>query len=237
MVDYEREFERPGYAARTDLIATTFKLVYGWMCGGLLLSGVVAWYTAHSGLYEKVLQGPGLVVCLVAELAMVFTLSAAIRKLPVALAYLLFVGYAALNGLTLSVVFVAYELAFVERVFFITAAMFGGVAVYGTVTKSDLSGVGSFCGMALWGLIVACLVNLFVKSSGLDWLLSIAGVLVFSGLTMYDAQKVRQLALNEASLDGATLRRVGILGALSLYLDFVNLFLYLLRFMGGRSRD
>ena len=131
-----------------------------------------------SGLWQKILTGPGMTICIIAELAMVFVLSAAIRKLPEGIAYLLFIGYAALNGLTLSVVFIAYELALVQRVFFITAGMFGGMVLYGTFTKSDLSSIGAVCGMALWGLIIALLVNLFLKSSGLDWIVTIAGVVI-----------------------------------------------------------
>ena len=234
MVDYEKQFETPAYAERSTQIATTFKIVYGWMAVGLALSGLIAWYTFTSGLWQKILTGPGMTICIVAELLLVFVLSAAIRKLPEGLAYLLFIGYAALNGLTLSVVFIAYELALVQRVFFITAGMFGGMVLYGTFTKSDLSSIGAVCGMALWGLIIALLVNLFLKSSGLDWIVTIAGVVIFTGLTMYDAQKIRQIAANERSLDGTTLRKVGILGALALYLDFINLFLYLLRFFGRK---
>ena len=234
MVDYEKQFETPAYAERSTQIATTFKIVYGWMAVGLALSGLIAWYTFTSGLWQKILTGPGMTICIVAELALVFVLSAAIRKLPEGIAYLLFIGYAALNGLTLSVVFIAYELALVQRVFFITAGMFGGMVLYGTFTKSDLSSIGAVCGMALWGLIIALLVNLFLKSSGLDWIVTIAGVVIFTGLTMYDAQKIRQIAANERSLDGTTLRKVGILGALALYLDFINLFLHLLRLFGRK---
>ena len=128
MVDFEKQFERPDYAiGRREAfgvrIATTFKIVYGWMCAGLALSGLVAWYTATSGLYKTVLQGPGFMACVIAELVLVLVLSMAIGKMPVALAYLMFIGYAALNGLTLSVVFIAYELALVQRVFFITAGI------------------------------------------------------------------------------------------------------------------
>lgn len=237
MIDYEKEFGKPDYAvgSRQTQIATTFKIVYGWMCVGLALSGVVAWYTAASGLYQKVLQGPGFIGCIAAELALVFTLSLAIRKLPVALAYLMFIAYAALNGLTLSVVFIAYDLALVQRVFFITAGMFGGLALWGSFTKSDLSTIGSVCGMALWGLIIAGIVNIFMKSSGLDWILSFGGILIFTGLTMYDAQKVKQMAAAEGSMDSATMRKIGIMGALSLYLDFINLFLHILRFLGRRN--
>ena len=151
-------------------------------------------------------------------------------------ACLMFVGYAALNGLTLSVVFIAYQLALVQRVFFITAAMFGGLAVFGTMTKSDLSQVGAVCGMALWGLIVAVIVNMFFHSSGFDWIVSFSGVLIFSGLTMWDAQKIKLLAQQEGALDAATRHKVGLMGALELYLDFINLFIYLLRIL-GRSRD
>ena len=234
MEDYAGKFETPAYATRQTQIAVTFKIVYGWMCAGLALSGLIAWYTAESGLFLKVLQGPGLIVCVIAELALVFILSATINKLPVAMAYLMYIGYAALNGLTLSVVFIAYELALVQRVFFITAGMFGGLALYGTFTKSDLSGVGAVCGMGLWGLIIALVVNMFLGSTGLDWIISLVGVLIFTGLTMYDAQKIRQIANVEARLDAATIHRAGIMGALALYLDFINLMLYLLRAFGRR---
>ena len=236
MIDYEKEFGKPGYAvgSRQTQIATTFKIVYGWMCAGLALSGVVAWYTAASGLWQTVLRGPGFMGCIVAELALVFVLSMAINKLPVAVAYLMFLGYAALNGLTLSVVFIAYELALVQKVFFITAGMFGGLALWGTFTKGDLSSIGSVCGMALWGLIIASVVNLFTHSSGLDFVISLAGILIFTGLTMYDAQKVKQMAAAEGTMDSAAIHKVGILGALALYLDFINLFLYILRFFGRK---
>ena len=193
MVDYEKQFEKPDYATGQRhllqmRIATTFKIVYGWMCAGLALSGLVAWYTVESGFYKTVLSGPGFMICLVAELVVVLVLSLAIGKMHVALGYLMFIFYAALNGLTLSVVFLAYDLALVQRVFFITAGMFGGLALWGTFTKGDLSSIGSVCGMALWGLIIGLVVNLFLQSSGLDWILTFAGIIIFTGLTMYDAQ-------------------------------------------------
>ena len=236
MIDYEKDFGRPEYAAgaRQVQLARTFKIVYGWMCAGLALSGVVAWYAAAGGLCQTVLRGPGFTGCIVAELVLVFVLSMAINKLPVAVAYLTFLVYAALNGLTLSVVFVAYEIALVQKVFFVTAGMFGGLALWGTVTKGDLSSIGSVCGMALWGLVIAGIVNLFTHSSGLDFVISLAGVLIFAGLTMYDAQKVKQMAAAEGTMDSAAIHKVGILGALALYLDFINLFLYILRFFGRK---
>ena len=113
-------------------------------------------------------------------------------------------------------------------------SLFGGLALYGTFTKSDLSGVGAVCGMGLWGLIIALVVNMFLGSTGLDWIISLVGVLIFTGLTMYDAQKIRQIANVEARLDAATIHRAGIMGALALYLDFINLMLYLLRAFGRR---
>ena len=242
MIDFEKEFGRPEYSSPTYYesgqvqIATTFKLVYWWMCAGLAASGVVAWYTAASGLWQRVLMGPGMFACVIAELALVFILSLTINKLPVIAAYAMFAAYAIINGLTLSVVFIAYELAMVQRVFFLTAAMFGGMALYGTFTKADLSKVGSICGMALWGLIIASLVNLFLRSSGLDWIVSIAGVLIFTGLTVYDAQKIKQMAAAEGSMDRDAVHRVAIMGALTMYLDFINLFLYMLKLLGNKGR-
>jgi len=237
MIDFEKEFGKPAYetGARQTALATTFKIVYGWMAAGLALSGFVAWYTATSGLWQTVLAGPGFMGCIIAELALVFVLTLAINKLPVVAAYALFAAYAAVNGLTLSVVFIAYELSSVQQMFFITAGMFAGLAVWGSVTKGDLSSVGSICGMALWGLIVACVVNLFFHSEKLDWIISFAGILIFTGLTMYDAQKIKQLAAAEGQMDATAVRKVGILGALQLYLDFINLFLHILRFLGRKK--
>lgn len=229
-----RMFGVQGVAERERQVAAAFKIVYGWMCAGLALSGVVAWKTAESGLWRSILSGPWLWVCLLGELGLVIGLSAAIRKLGAAVAAGLFLAYAVLNGLTLSVVFIAYDLALVQRAFFVAAGMFGGFAIFGTMTNADLGRVGSICGMALWGVIVASVVNWFLKSSGLDWIVTLGGVVVFSGLTMADAQKIRRLADAEAELDAGTVRKLGLLGALSLYLDFVNLFLHLLRLMGRR---
>jgi len=232
MVDYEKEFETPGYAMRQTAVARTFKVVYGWMAAGLALSGLVAWYTFTSGLWQKIVMGPWMTVCIVAEIGLVFLLSAVVNKVSAWTALAMFIGYAALNGLTLSVVFVVYELALVQNVFFITAGMFAGLALWGTFTKNDLTSIGAFCGMALWGVIIASVVNIFVGSSGLDWIISFAGIIVFTGLTMYDAQKIRQLAANEGAMDSSTVMKVGIIGALALYLDFINLFLHLLRLFG-----
>ena len=235
MVDFEKEFETPSYRteSRTTLIARTFRIVYGWMSAGLALSGVLAWYTAMTpSLSEAVL--PHLKLLLIAEVLVVLGLTAALNKIPVFFAYLLFLGYAALNGLTLSAVFLVYDLAVIQKVFFITSGMFAGLALWGTFTKNDLTSIGSFCGMALWGLIIAGLVNLFMHSERLDFICSFVGVLVFVGLTMYDAQKIKTMATQESQLDTQTLHRVGIMGALALYLDFINLFLHILRYFGRK---
>ena len=237
MIDFEKEFTSPQFNIAADertAVASVFRSVYGWMCAGLALSGVVAWYTVASGLWKTIVTGGVFTICIVAELALVIVLSAAIRKLSAGAALLMFLAYAALNGLTLSVVFIAYDLALVQRVFFMTAAMFGGLAVWGSVTKSDLSSVGSVCGMALWGLVVASIANIFFKSSSLDWICSFAGILIFSGLTMYDAQKIRALAASGRALDEKEMRKIAIIGSLELYLDFINLFLHILRFFGRR---
>lgn len=238
MIDYERQFDRPAYetVARQACVTTVFRLAYGWMCAGLALSGLVAWYAAASGLGLRVLMGPGMSVCIIAELVLVWVLSASIRRLSLAMACVMFTVYAALNGLTLSVIFIAYDLALVQRVFFVTAAMFGGLAVYGTMTRSDLSKMGAVCGMALWGLVVASIGNLALRTSGFSWFVSYAGVIIFSGLTMWDAQKIRSLAQESGRMDGEMRHKAALIGALELYLDFINLFLLLLRIF-GRSRD
>ena len=237
MVDFEKEFSNPGFNVAVDertAVASVFKSVYGWLCAGLAISGGIAWYTFTSGLWQRIFEGGIFMGLLIAELVLVMVLSAAIRKISAGVALLMFLAYAALNGLTLSVVFIAYKLALVQRVFFITAAMFGGLAVWGSVTRSDLSSVGSVCGMALWGLIVASIANLFFGGSRLDWICSFAGILIFSGLTMYDAQKIRALVSSGHALDERELRKVAVVGALELYLDFINLFLHILRFFGRR---
>lgn len=241
MVDYEKYAQE--LASGEEVVetpaavatASIFRRVYGWMALGLAVSGIVAWWVAASGLWQTVLAGPGWTVCIIAELALVVVLSASLRKLPPAAACAMFLVYSAVNGLTLSVVLIAFELALVTRVFFITAAMFGALAIWGTRTKDDLSGIGSMCFMGLVGIIVASIVNIFMRSTAFDWWLSLAGIVVFCGLTMYDAQKIKRLAAMKAQLDAPTANRLAIAGALELYLDFVNLFLNLLRIMGRRK--
>ena len=238
MVDYESAFKNREYGATAAAgtgIAGVFRQVYGWMAAGLGLSGLVAWQVASSGALETLVKGPTLTLCAIAEIVLVIALSAGVRKLSPFAALALFFIYAALNGLTLSVIFLACDLALIGRAFFVTAAMFAGLALWGSVTKGDLSSIGAVCGMALWGLIIASIVNIFLRSSGLDWAVSFAGVLIFSGLAMYDAQKIKQFAEDSGLMDAGTRRKVALLGALSLYLDFINLFLSLLRLMNNHK--
>lgn len=211
--------------------------IYTWMSLGLAVTGFVAVATANSPtLLSAIFGSPLLYVLLIGELAMVWGFSAAARRgatLPILTG--MFLIYSALNGLTLSVILLVYTAQSVASTFFITASMFGGLAVYGFVTKRELSGVGRFAFMALWGIIIASIVNIFLQSSAMGFLISIAGVAIFSVLTAYDTQKLRQI-YEQGSLSETDLKRIGLMGALTLYLDFINLFLHLLRLLGDRRR-
>ena len=211
--------------------------VFNWMAIGLGITGVVAWFMATSGLAAQLVASPLFMVLLFAELGLVFYLSARINKIQAGTATGLFIGYAGLNGLTLSMIFLAYTQSSIAGTFFITAGMFGSMAVYGLVTKRDLSGMGSFLFMGLIGIIIASVVNIFLNSSSLYWALSLIGVFVFVGLTAYDVQKIKTMGEQGIMEQGGeAIKKGAIMGALALYLDFINLFLMLLRFFGG-SRD
>jgi hypothetical protein len=207
--------------------------VFNWMAIGLGLTGVVAFYAAESGLAAQIVASPLFIVMILVELGMVFYLSARVNKIQASTATGLFVGYAVLNGLTLSTIFLAYTRASIAGTFFITAAM----AVYGLVTKRDLSGLGSFLFMGLIGVIIGSVVNMFMQSSAMSWMISMAGVLVFTGLTAYDVQRIKTMGEQGIMTQGDdAVRKGAIMGALALYLDFINLFIMMLRFVGG-SRD
>lgn len=211
--------------------------VFNWMAVGLGLTGAVAFLTARTGLGAAIAATPLFFILILAELGIVFFLSARIDRLQPSTATGLFVGYSVLNGLTLSVIFLAYTTASIAGTFFITAGMFGTMAVYGLITKRDLSAMGSFMFMGLIGIILASIVNIFLKSSSLYWTISVIGVLVFVGLTAWDVQRLKQMGEQGIMEQGeAAIRRGSIIGALALYLDFINLFLMLLRFFGG-SRE
>ena len=211
--------------------------VYVWMTLALVLTGITAYGVASSpSLMMTIFQTPAIMWGLIiAELAIVIAISAAINRLSLTTATLLFVLYSVLNGATLSLIFAVYTMSSIANVFFITAGTFGFMAAYGYFTKRDLSSWGRLLLMALIGLIIATLVNVFlVKSSGFDLILSYAGVLIFVGLTAYDTQKIKQMLAMQTDM-GEGAQKVALLGALSLYLDFINLFLYLLRIFGRRE--
>lgn len=205
--------------------------VYAWMALGLALTAVMALATVSSPELFKAIVGnkPVFYGLMIGELALVFTLSGAIERLSTAVATLMFLGYSMLNGVTLSVIFLVYTADSIASTFAVTAATFGAMSVYGYVTRKDLSSWGSFLFMGLVGVVIASVVNIFLRSDGVSWVLSAIGVIVFTGLAAYDTWKIKALAAS-----GAGGRHPAILGALTLYLDFINLFLMLLRFMGGR---
>ena len=223
--------------ARQEASTIFLAKVFNWMAIGLAVTGGVAFWTAQSGMARTLIASPLFFVLVLAELGLVFFLSARIEKLQPGTATGLFLGYSLLNGLTLSTIFLAYTHASIAGTFLVTAGMFASMAVYGMVTKRDLSGMGSFMFMGLIGILLASVVNIFLKSSVLYWAISAIGVLVFVGLTAYDVQKIKTIGEEGIMEQGeAAIRKGSIIGALALYLDFINLFLMLLRFFGG-SRD
>jgi len=223
--------------SRAETISAFMRGVYGWMSLGLFITAAVAWFTAASPLGVTLLQSPGMVLMLVVvQFGLVIGLSAAIHKLSGAVASLMFAAYSALTGLTLSSIFFVYSSASIFQAFVVTGGMFGAMSVYGMVTKRDLTGMGSFMFMGLIGIVIASVVNMFVQSSAMGFIISVIGVLVFTGLTAYDTQKLKYMGESMPLGDATAIRRGTILGALTLYLDFLNLFLMLLRLFGS-SRD
>jgi FtsH-binding integral membrane protein len=226
-------------ARALELVRTRFvKVVYQWMAGGLALTATTALLVVSSpALMDTLVRRSGVFFFLVlAELGLVVWLSGWINRMSVRTASWAFLAYSVLNGLTLSVVFLAYTGSSIALTFAVCAVTFGSAAVYGTVTQRDLTGAGSFAFMGLIGIIVGSLLNWFFKSPAFDWAITYVGVLVFVILAAYDAQKVQRIGISAAAGGEAALSRQAILGALALYLDFINLFLFLLRIF-GRSRD
>ncbi|MBN1106493.1 MAG: Bax inhibitor-1/YccA family protein [Deltaproteobacteria bacterium] len=213
--------------------------VYNWMCIGLALTGFVAYYVSTSESLLRLVFGNSLLFfgLIIVELALVFSLAGMVNRMSAGTATALFVIYSALNGVTLSFIFILYARASIVSTFFICSATFLGCSIYGWTTKRDLTSLGGFLMMGLIGIIIASLVNVFIGSSAVSAVISYIGVIVFVGLTAYDTQKLKNMALTQpAGLDGAVIRKGAILGALSLYLDFINLFLMLLRIF-GQSRE
>jgi FtsH-binding integral membrane protein len=243
------EFDRPtiaaaraGTAAAIDEGLRSYMLkVYNYMGLGLVVTGLVAWFSNNAAVADGQLTGwgellytsPLMWVVALAPLAFVLVLSFGINKLSVGAAQATFWAFAAVMGLSLSSIFMVYTDASIAKVFFITAATFGAMSLYGYTTKRDLTGVGNFLIMGLIGLIIASIVNIFLASSMLDFAISAIGVLIFVGLTAYDTQKIKESY--DVSFGADVLAKGAIMGALSLYLDFINLFLMLLRLFGNRE--
>ena len=215
--------------ARSAAFPALMRKVYLWMTMALVITGLCAWGTATSPSMVQLVYGnrAAIWVLFIAELGLVFYTTARINRLSLTTATTLFILYSALNGVTLSSIFMVYAMTSIAKVFFITAGTFGVMALYGSVTKTDLSRFGNLFLMALFGLIIATLANLFIKSSGFDLILSYVGVVLFVGLTAWDSQQIKRALSMQAGMDESA-QKVALLGALELYLDFINLFLYLL---------
>ena len=222
-----------GAPARVDTNAF-FRKVYAYMAGGLFATGVTATAVASSEVLVSMIFQNRIVFygLLIAEFVMVLAFSKVVERLSTPAAAAFFFAYAVLNGLTLSIIFLVYTASSIGSTFFVTAGTFGALSAYGYVTKRDLTGVGNFAMMGLIGLIIASIVNIFLNSPMIYWLTTFVGVIVFTALTAYDTQKLKQFAASGSTADQES--KVALQGALMLYLDFINLFLYLLRVLGRR---
>ena len=217
--------------------ASLMRSVYVWMTLALVITGLTAMYVAKSmTLINLMLQSSllfwGLII---AEVGVVMYLSARIHRMAFSTATVLFILYSLLNGVTLSVLFLIYTMSSIATTFFVTAGTFGAMALVGFVTRRDLSRIGSLCIMGVIGIIIASLVNMFLHNSMMDMVISYIGVLLFVGLTAYDSQKIKRLLTAEGIEVNETTQKIALMGAMTLYLDFINLFIYLLRILGDRK--
>lgn len=244
MNNYMRDYEEYNTSAKqgrgldiTSAFSKLMRKVYVWMTLALVVSGLTAAYVAgNEAMLYAILTNKALFYgLLIGEVVLVIGLSAALNRISALTATLLFLAYAILNGATLSILLVAFTATSLATTFFVTAGTFVSMAVVGSVTKMNLSKIGSYLLMALIGLIIASVVNIFLHNSALELIVSGIGVLVFTGLTAYDAQKIKQMMLTYGSEVNEQTQKLAIMGALTLYLDFINLFLYLLRFLGNRK--
>jgi FtsH-binding integral membrane protein len=209
--------------------------VYGWMAAGLALTAGASYYIAQTDFVQTVTQNTGLLIVLfLLQIGLVIYLSAFIQTMSLSMARFSFILYSFLNGVTLASIFLVYTQESIASTFLITAGMFATMAIYGYVTKTDLTGMGNFLLMALFGLIIAMVVNMFLQSASMQYVISACGVIIFTLLTAYDVQKIKQLG-QTLEHGGEFQDKVVIIGALTLYLDFINLFLYLLQFMGKKK--
>ena len=232
----------PVYPSRTATSAAVnisrfMTRVYGWMTFGLLITSVISYVVgSDAGLMQTLMMNRGIFMfMMLLQFGLVIGLSAGINKMSVGVATGCFLLFSFVTGITFSTLFLSYSITTLGNVFAITAGSFAGLATFGYVTKKDLTGVGTFMIMGLWGVIIASIVNFFVHSSALDYALSVISVVIFAGLTAYDTQKIKNFAgMSDSESDAS--HKIAILGALTLYLDFINLFLALLRVFGGDRR-
>ncbi|MGA2313365.1 MAG: Bax inhibitor-1/YccA family protein [Xanthobacteraceae bacterium] len=250
MSDFDRNIATARTGYRTDQVAIDAGLraymirVYNYMTAGVALTGLVAWFTFSAAVTQTsgglvltsfgqtIFHGPLMWLFILAPLGLVMLLSFGINRLSASTALTLFFVYAGVLGISLASIFLVYTGASITRVFFISAATFGAMSLYGYTTKRDLTAVGSFMFMGLIGIIIASLVNIFLQSSALYWAISVIGVLIFVGLTAYDTQNIKEMY--SPMDDGTVAGRKAVMGALRLYLDFINLFLMMLRLFGDR---
>jgi len=220
----------------THNISVYLTKVYNWMAIALLITGLVAYFTAGSEQLLQLIFGNKLLFfgLIIAEIGLVGYIAARIQKLTSSTAISLFILYSALNGLTLAFVFMIYTSASITSTFFITGGTFGAMSLYGYITKRDLTKIGNIAFMALIGIIIASVVNIFLQSPMMYWIITYLGVAIFVGLVAYDTQKLKRIAMNGFDNE-ESMEKSAILGALTLYLDFINLFLFLLRIFGDRK--
>ncbi|MGL1891758.1 MAG: Bax inhibitor-1/YccA family protein [Spirochaetaceae bacterium] len=214
--------------------SSVIKNIFMWMAAGLALTGFVSHTLFTNGLAYKIAASGLMFPLLIAEIALVFVISRNIMKYKATTGIMLFLIYAALNGVTLSSIFLYYTMGSIANTFFISGGLFAVMAFYGMTTKRDLTKMGTYAIMALFGLIIATVVNFFLQSSGFYYIISFVGVVIFTGLTAYDVQKFTKISQQIGSEQGDVAMKISIIGALNLYLDFINLFLFMLRFMGRR---
>lgn len=236
----ENNLSNPNFSQKeldvSHSISVYLTKVYNWMAIALLFTGLTAYFTAGSEQLLQAIFGNKILFfgLIIAEIALVGYISARIQKLTTTNATLLFLLYSVLNGLTLSIIFIAYTSASISSTFLITAGTFGAMSLYGYFTKKDLTKIGNIAFMALIGIIIASVVNFFMQSSVMSLIVSYLGVLIFVALTAYDTQKLKRIAMNGFHNE-ESMEKSAILGALTLYLDFINLFLFLLRIFGDRK--
>ncbi len=223
------------YQGSKSVESSVIKNIFIWMAAGLALTGFVSHGLYTSGLVLQVVKSGLMLPLIIGEFALVFILSRNIMNFKATTAISLFLIYSALNGITLSSIFLVYTYTSISNTFFITAGLFAVMAFYGMTTKRDLTKLSTYFFMGILGIIIASLVNLFLRSSGLYYLISFAGVILFTGLTAYDIQKFTRISNEIGNSNGELEMKVSIIGALNLYLDFINLFLFLLRFLGRRK--